>query len=191
MNCCGKYGMDTPGVNAFSKKFFKDVAKATSGIKNDRGGIYEASLFVFYLFNWMKENVGATPDGRKASTNLSRGINPTDISGITNIANILHTISSLDMTDYPGTGVIYLEMPLTNDNDLIEPIKFVIRGFINAGGSALDLNLLNPDTLIKARENPDDYQNIIVRVCGFSAYFTSLAPHIQDEIIARTFMKIA
>jgi pyruvate-formate lyase len=189
MNCCPKFGMDTPEVNAFSNRFFKDAAKATSGVPNDRGGMYEASLFVFYLFDWMKTHVGATADGRKAGTPLSRGMNPTEISGITNIANILHTVGALDMTDYPGTGVIYLEMPLTKGDILVEHISSVLHSFIKSGGSALDLNLLDPETLIKARENPDAYQKIIVRVCGFSAYFTSLDPHIQDEIIARTFVK--
>ncbi len=91
MNFCPKFGMDTAEVNSFGKDFFRDAARAASGMENERGSLYEASLFVFYLFDWMKNNIGATPDGRKAGAVLSRGMNPTEISGITNIANILHT----------------------------------------------------------------------------------------------------
>ncbi|MCU6736126.1 pyruvate formate lyase family protein [Diplocloster agilis] len=188
LNRCPKYGMDTPEVNAFAGRIFHDLATATSGPVNNRGGRYEASLFVFYLFDWMKEQVGATSDGRLAGTALSRGMNPTDISGISNTANILHTLKKIDMTDYPGAGVLYLEMPLMKSEPGTSYLARTMKAFLEAGGSALDLNLLDPQVLKKARENPDAYKNIVVRVCGFSAYFTSLDTHIQDEIIGRTFV---
>ena len=136
----------------------------------------------------MKEQVGATSDGRLAGTALSRGMNPTDISGISNTANILHTLKKIDMTDYPGAGVLYLEMPLMKSEPGTSYLARTMKAFLEAGGSALDLNLLDPQVLKKARENPDAYKNIVVRVCGFSAYFTSLDTHIQDEIIGRTFV---
>ena len=52
----------------------------------------------------------------------------------------------------------------------------------------LDLNLLDGEKLRKAKENPEEYKHIVVRVCGFSAYFTSLDPEIQDEVIGRIFV---
>ena len=115
-------------------------------------------------------------------------MNPTDISGISNTANILHTLKKIDMTDYPGAGVLYLEMPLMKSEPGTSYLARTMKAFLDAGGSALDLNLLDPQVLKKARENPDAYKNIVVRVCGFSAYFTSLDTHIQDEIIGRTFV---
>ena len=58
-------------------------------------------------------------------------------------------------------------------------------------GSARVLEAVNkgvtPQQLIEARKDPASHSNIIVRVCGFSAYFTSLEPKIQDEIIERSF----
>ncbi len=46
--------------------------------------------------------------------------------------------------------------------------------------------VLNADDLRKARENPADYPNLLVRVSGYCAYFADLQPEVQDEIIART-----
>lgn len=188
LNRCPKYGEDTAEVNTFINRFFRDMARVTSGIPNNRGGLYEASLFVFYLFDWMKGHVGATPDGRLSGTVLSRGMNPPDISSMKNVAQLLHTVQEIDMTDYPGCGVLYLEMPLMREAACPEHLVWTLEGFIRAGGSALDLNLLDPGKLIKAKEHPEEYGNMIVRVCGFSAYFTSLDPDIQDEIIGRTFV---
>lgn len=185
---CLKFGMDTPEVNAFARRLFHDVAHATSGEYNARGGLYEASLFAFYLFDWMKEATGATADGRCAGRSLSRGINPPDDSGYLNIANLLHTISNLDLADFPGCGVTYLEIPIAGDGITAQLIAFVIQAFLKSGGSALDLNLLDPQQLIDAKKHPEKYRNLIVRVCGFSAYFTSLSQNIQEEIIKRAFV---
>lgn len=187
---CAKYGDDSEAVNAFSARFFHDAADKTSGYRSARGATYEASLFVFYLFDWMKEHVGATADGRQSGHVLSRGMNPPDISSHNNIPEILHTVSCLDLAAWPGAAVLYLEMPVEAGNKAhtVEHLHWVIDGFLRAGGSALDLQMLDPQQLIEARKDPASHSNIIVRVCGFSAYFTSLEPKIQDEIIERSFV---
>lgn len=189
-NRCEKFGSDSPEVNAFAARFFKDIACATSGLGAPRNGKYEASLFVFYLFDWMRNRAGATADGRRAGMSLSRGINPPDTSGMSNVACLLHTLSTLDLADFPGAGVTYLEMPASASGITVEAIASVIKAFVASGGSALDLSTLDPEALIKARKDPEAHRNLIVRVCGFSAYFTSLDKHVQDEIIARAFASL-
>lgn len=186
---CAKYGNGSEAVNAFSARFFHDAAKKTSGYRSSRGAIYESSLFVFYLFDWMKAHVGATADGRVGGHVLSRGMNPPDTNMYNSIPELLHTVSSLDLADWPGGAVLYLEMPIeTGRNvDTTTHLQWAINGFQHAGGSALDLQALDPQRLLDARKNPTAHSNIIVRVCGFSAYFTSLDLSIQDEIIERSF----
>lgn len=144
---------------------------------------------MFYLFDWMKEHVGATADGRERGHVLSRGMNPPDTSAHNNIPELLHTVSSLDLAEWPGAAVLYLEMPVEAGSSAhtAAHLQWVINGFQHAGGSALDLQMLDPQQLIEARRDPASHSNIIVRVCGFSAYFTSLDPEIQDEIIERSF----
>ena len=41
-------------------------------------------------------------------------------------------------------------------------------------------------TLRDAQSNPEDYRHLVVRVAGYSAYFTELDRGLQDEIIRRT-----
>ena len=188
VNKCPKYGDGKAATENFASRVFADIARVTSGYENARHGKYEASLFVFYLFDWMKNHLKATPDGRLAGNTLSRGMNPTELSGISNVANILSTVQNIDMTDFPGAGVIYLEMPLSKTTIDQKYVEETICAFIRVGGSALDLNLLDGEKLRKAKENPEEYKHIVVRVCGFSAYFTSLDPEIQDEVIGRIFV---
>ena len=54
------------------------------------------------------------------------------------------------------------------------------------GGMHIQYNILDAETLRKAKDKPEHYKDLIVRVAGYSAYFVLLAPEVQDEIIART-----
>ena len=58
--------------------------------------------------------------------------------------------------------------------------------YSNRGGYHLQFNVVDTDTLVAAKEKPDDYRNLLIRIAGFSAYFTDLSPMMQDEIISRT-----
>ena len=66
-----------------------------------------------------------------------------------------------------------------------EKFKAFLRGYIENGGTALQINVLNPDMLRDAQKNPQDYRHLLVRVTGYNAYFTSIGRELQDEIIAR------
>jgi formate C-acetyltransferase len=50
----------------------------------------------------------------------------------------------------------------------------------------LQFNIVNRETLLAARRDPEKYRNLLVRVAGYSAYFVDLTPQLQDEIINRT-----
>ena len=50
----------------------------------------------------------------------------------------------------------------------------------------IQFNVVNRETLIEAKKNPDNYRGLIVRVAGYSAYFCELSPDLQDDLIART-----
>ena len=53
------------------------------------------------------------------------------------------------------------------------------------GGTCLQLNVVSPDVLRAAQQDPDAYRNLLVRVTGYNAYFVMLGKEIQDEIVAR------
>ena len=50
----------------------------------------------------------------------------------------------------------------------------------------VQFNVIERDTLIKAQQEPENHQDLIVRVAGYSAYFVDLTKGLQDHIIART-----
>jgi len=62
----------------------------------------------------------------------------------------------------------------------------LLKGYFGSGGAQIQVNVVNRETLEAARRAPMAYRHLMVRVSGYSAYFTSLDPSLQDEIISRT-----
>jgi len=66
--------------------------------------------------------------------------------------------------------------------------KFVLllRGFCRLKIPHVQFNVVSAETLRHAQAHPEEYRGLVVRVAGYSAYFTELDHDLQDEIIART-----
>jgi formate C-acetyltransferase len=75
-----------------------------------------------------------------------------------------------------------------NDEDRIKFTQ-MIHGYFGAGGMHVQFNVLSDETLRRAQKKPEDYRNLVVRVAGYSAFFTDLDVEIQNEIISRTVMQ--
>ena len=68
----------------------------------------------------------------------------------------------------------------------IEKFAAFLRAFCRLGISHIQFNVLNEADLRAAQREPEKYRSLTVRVAGYTAYFTELAPDLQEEIIART-----
>ena len=64
-------------------------------------------------------------------------------------------------------------------------IEAILRSFMQAGGQIFQGNTSSVDELLRAQQDPELAQNLIVRVGGYSARFNTLTKELQDEIIAR------
>lgn len=185
-----KYGQDDAEIAAFSGRVMHDLAAHSSGMPNARGGYLEASLFAFFFYDYIKENTWATADGRHAGQRISRGCNPSESVEGLDAASLMHSLRAIDFAEYPGCAVSYLEMPVGNSGMETESFVSILDAFIHCGGSTLDFNVVDKEQLLQAREDPENHRNLIVRVCGYSAPFTSLSKELQDEVIERTMRTI-
>ena len=65
-----------------------------------------------------------------------------------------------------------------------------IRSFADQGFFQVQFNTVTTDTLRDAQKEPGKYNDLVVKVAGYSAYFTRLSRQLQDGIIARTEHKL-
>jgi formate C-acetyltransferase len=187
-NRIAKFGHPDAEIRAFSARVFKDLACTVSGKPNTRGGHYEASLFSFRSFAKLGVKTPATPDGRRAGEYLSPGMSPSVLAlgQHASVGQILSALEPTDMGDYPVVAVLDLKLPAVRGRLPSSALVAVLRRFISSGGSVLQTNCVDQETLKEARACPELHPDLVVRVSGYSARFTALDPAIQDEIIERT-----
>jgi formate C-acetyltransferase len=133
---------------------------------------------------------GATPDGRKADKPLSEGISP--VQGMDR-RGIVAVFSSVAKIDWDKTGGALLNQKLAPDlligEENIKKLAHLIKTFFILGGHHVQFNVVSVELLREAQKRPQDFQDLMVRVAGYSDYFVNLPRGLQDEIIARTEQK--
>ena len=190
VNRVPKYGQDDAGIRELSARVFADLARVSRGHANGRGGTYEASLFAFRSFTHFGEGTGATPDGRRAGEHLSPGMSPSALAfgGQTGITDVLGALGPVDLTDYPVVAVLDAKLPAFSADDR-SALSAITRCFVDNGGSVMQLNLVDQSVLVDARAHPERHRDLVVRISGYSAYFTTLPGNIQDEVIERAVLQ--
>lgn len=130
----------------------------------------------------------ATPDGRMCGEELTMGISQTGGKDKKGVTALLKSISSLDYSRLCGCVVSNLKLdPRTADTpEKLERIARLFHAFLMRGGMQLQINYLSGDELRQAQITPEDYENLMVRVTGYSGYFTLFNHDLQDDIIKRT-----
>lgn len=152
-----------------------------------RGGRYLASCLMFVTYGMFGEQVGATPDGRMAQTPVgdsAGAVQGRDRSGPT---AYLRSVASIPHFLAPGTLVVNIRFTkrLFNDPEAREQLKALIRTYFDLGGMQLQINVVDQRVLQDALEHPDQYQDLIIRVGGYSEYFSRLGRDLQLSILER------
>jgi len=183
-----KFGNDIDSVDLLLKDLSDIFCNHITKYKNTRGGKFQAGLYTVWMHSVSGNLTGALPDGRLASKSLANSLSPSqgrDKSGPTAVVN---SITKLDHK-LLGNGMVldmkFLPQLFINCEEF-EKFKILIKTYFELGGMEIQLNVIDKETLIRARDFPQEYQNLVVRVSGFSAYFVQLDRLLQDEIIERT-----
>ncbi|MBM3437489.1 MAG: formate C-acetyltransferase/glycerol dehydratase family glycyl radical enzyme, partial [Bacteroidetes bacterium] len=182
-----KYGNDDDYADDIMRRVFEMYFKAIDGIPTARGGVHRVNLLPTTCHVYFGSVIGAMPDGRKAGKPLSEGISPVQGADRKGPTAVLKSASKIDHVRTGGTLLNQKFTPsfLSND-DGIEDVKNLIRSYFRLNGHHIQFNVVSAETLKEAKQNPEKYRDLIVRVAGYSDYFVDLTEELQDEIIART-----
>ena len=67
----------------------------------------------------------------------------------------------------------------------IDNVTALIMTHLKRGGTLINVNILDREKVLKARENPEQFPDLVVRVTGYTAYFLSLSPQLRDVVVDR------
>jgi formate C-acetyltransferase len=187
-----KYGNDSDHADLIAKDLYRFLAETITkfdyvlGGKHQPGGISISSM-------WAGGDItGATPDGRYAAEVLADGsmspMRGRDMKGPT---AIIKSAAKIDQGFYASTLLNMKFHPSTLGNtDDLKKLATLIKTYFSLGGKHVQFNVVSREMLVEAQKAPESHGDLVVRVAGYSAYFTQLGKRVQDEIIARTELSI-
>jgi pyruvate formate-lyase/glycerol dehydratase family glycyl radical enzyme len=164
----------------WTEEAFQHTSPATG--RRYRGGYLSWNYWIGYA-----PLTAATPDGRRRGTFLSNGVCPVNGADREGPTAAIRSVGHLGLETAPNgaSHTLNLSPSLLRDDEHVTKLAALLRAYCRVGGTALQVNVIDPDTLRAAQEDPETYRNLLVRVTGYNAYFVTLGREIQDEIIAR------
>lgn len=183
----GKWGNGNPETDEIARRISTALFGETYKYKAFRGGV-----FVPYVISMTTHTIEgrispATPDGRLAALPYAASCNPYNVerNGAT---GAMRSIASIDFKDALGAAVNMRFHPsaVGGTDEAREKWASLVRTYFKLGGAQLQPTAASAEMLEAARKNPAEWNDLVVKVGGYSAYFTELGREIQQEVISRT-----
>ena len=177
-------------MELWTEETWKHKTKSTN--RQFRPGMLSWNYWIAY-----SDILAASPDGRAKGKFLSNAMCPSngaDINGPTANANSVGKVMGGKSADGKGDWEEYFNVlpnggshtitfnpSILRDPEHQQKFKAFLRGYIENGGSALQINMLNADLLRDAQKHPENYRHLLVRVTGYNAYFTQSARNCRTR----------
>lgn len=189
INKYDKYGNDRDEVDDISADILRHYAKEVEKYRNPRGGSFIPGSYTVSAHIPLGKAVGATPDGRKAGEQLADGgLSPMVGRDALGPTAVLKSVSKLDnylTTNGSLLNVKFSPKALEGEAGLNKFADFLLA-FMKLKIQHIQFNVISSEVLRDAQAQPENYRGLVVRVAGYSAFFTELSREIQDDIIRRT-----
>jgi pyruvate formate-lyase/glycerol dehydratase family glycyl radical enzyme len=187
LNRTPKYGNDDDYADRIAQSVFETYFELIDGRSNTKGGEYRVNLLPTTVHIYFGQVTGATPDGRKARSPLSDGISPSHGADKNGPTAVIKSVAKIDHSKTGGTLLNQKFMPeVLATQEGCRKLADLVRTYFRLGGHHIQFNVIKAETLRDAQIYPENYQNLIVRVAGYSDYFVNIGKDLQDEILART-----
>lgn len=182
-----KYGNHEPESDALAASLATHFSQKVNGRPNARGGVYKASMHSAMQFVWQGKKTGALPDGRLAGSELAKNASPVpgaDRNGVTALILSACNLTPCNYTESFCIDVMLHSSAVAGDEGLIA-MDGLLMTYLKNGGMALQFNVFDANILRDAKQHPEKYQNLQVRVCGWNVLWNNLSEAEQDAYILR------
>ena len=182
-----KYGNDDEAVDELTADLFTFVADTIESYESRFGRMTAGILPVSGNTPFGLE-VGALPSGRNAFKPLADGISPSGGTDVEGMGAIIKTVSYIPHARFSQGTLLNLKLdPSFNKGEhSTEALMDFLKTMCTLGVFHAQFNVIDKETLLDAQQHPDDYKGLLIRVAGYTAYFTELGHEVQDDIISRT-----
>ncbi len=168
-----------------ANRFNNDLFAMAKKIKGSYGGQVHIGHLTYTEIRWWGEKTLATPDGRRSGEYFAQGLTPSRLKKIPHVTDVVNSLSRIDPSTMASNSVVNIILP--SSRVTLDVCEGFLRAVAGSAIQALQLNCTTKEQLLDAQKHPEKYPELIVRVTGFSAKFTSLSREWQDEVLSRNF----
>jgi len=185
---CPRYGNGDERADSLAREFSEFIFHEFMSRAPWRGGRFLPACLMFVTYADAGKPVGATPDGRRAGTPIADSAGAYQGRDRRGPTALLRSVTSLDLVHAPGTMVVNIRISkkLLSTPDERERLKDLIRTYFRMGGMQIQINVVDQAVLRDAFEHPERHEDLIIRVGGYSEYWSRLSRDLQLSILERT-----
>ena len=183
-----KYGNNVPEVDFLVNEIYKLHADTCYSLPCVYGDSLKPNAISISAHQPGGMITPATADGRKGGTILAdASLSPTQGSDTNGPLAVFNSAMRVNQDAYQGTlmNMKFDPSNMKTEDDLVK-LGSMIKTYLTHGGKHIQFTVANTDDMRDAKVHPENHSELIVRVAGYSAYFTRLTPMVQQEIIDRT-----
>jgi len=185
---CPRFGNDDPHADEIAEDIAGFVFSEFLRHAPWRGGKFLASCLMFVTYADAGVPVNATPDGRFAGSPLADSAGPVQGRDRSGPTAMLKSVASIPHYLAPGTLVInarFMKKMFSSNKERAE-LQNLIRTYFDMGGMQIQINVVDQEILRDAIAHPEKYQDLIIRIGGYSEYFNRLSDTLKQTVLERT-----
>jgi formate C-acetyltransferase len=188
LNRAPKFGNDDDEVDHLAREVLDECVREVAKFHPLRGGVVGLTTQSLTANVPAGAQVGATPDGRRAGEALADNNSPTPGTDVNGPTAVLKSVAKFDHALLTNGTILNLKFhPSTLEGEeRLKKFIAMIQTFFNLRGFQVQFNVVSAETLRDAQAHPEHYRNLVVKVAGYSALFSTLDKKLQDQLIART-----
>jgi formate C-acetyltransferase len=185
---CPRFGNDNERADDIARDISDFVFREFLRYAPWRGGKFLASCLMFVTYAGAGEPVKATSDGRFAGEPLADSAGPYQGRDKNGPTAMLKSVATIPHYLAPGTLVVNARFTkdfFTTDDGRAK-MQNLVRTYFDMGGMQLQINVIDQEVLKDAIAHPEKYEDLIIRIGGYSEYFNRLSPVLKQTVLERT-----
>jgi formate C-acetyltransferase len=184
-----KYGNDNPEVDDLVDKTYAMIREVWYEMPAAHGWHFEVAPHSIGFHAGSGAKCGALPCGREAHVAMADGaVSPTQGSDVLGPTAVINSAGRVDQTELFGVlfNMRFSPSALKTDAGRANLSALIHTYFADYKGKHIQFNVMSREDMIAAKKEPEKHRDLIVRVAGYSAYWTDLTEVTQDELIRRS-----
>ena len=190
---CEKFGNDIEDVDKITARALNRFFTVLKRNRTYRGGVFTGGCSTFNRAANYGRQTAALPNGKlKGEPLLADSIAATPGRDTNGPTAQIKSVLKYNHTD-ACSGFVFqnkFEKKMFNSEKGKASFIALAKAFFAGGGQQYTVTVVSHEDLIDAKKHPENHRNLIVRVGGYSDYFTNLTEELQNNVIERTFMDV-